>query len=88
MWPRSVTTFGRVVIGIAIGSGVVGLMVAWTNEGFYMTIPTQMIRPGKKKKKLDIVSLNVAIMYMCSDYAYNIAYFLRKKLNSSVLLQT
>ena len=52
MWPRSVTRFGGVLIGIVIGLGVVGLWVAWTNEGFYMTTPTLRIRPGKENKGL------------------------------------
>ena len=50
MWPRLVTRLGSVVIGIVIGSGMAGLLVAWTNEGVYMTTPTQKIRAGKKKK--------------------------------------
>ena len=71
MWPRLVTRLGSVVIGIVIGSGMAGLLVAWTNEGVYMTTPTQKIRAGKKKSKIkikcivDIVSLNVAIMQTC-----------------------
>lgn len=48
MWPRSMTRFRGVFIGIVIGSGVVGLLVAWTNEDFYMTRSTPTIRPGKK----------------------------------------
>jgi len=49
MWPRSVTRFGGVLVGIVIGSGVAGLLVAWTNKGFYMTTPTPRITPGKKE---------------------------------------
>ena len=48
MWPRSVSRFRGVLIGIAIGSGAAGLLVAWTIEGIYMTTAKQRIRPGKK----------------------------------------
>lgn len=48
MWPRSVRRFGGVLIGIVVGSGVVGLLVAWTNVGFYMTTSTSRIMPGKE----------------------------------------
>ena len=48
MWPRSVSRFRGVLIGIAIGSGLVGLLVTWTIEGIYTTTAKQRIRPGKK----------------------------------------
>ena len=52
MWPRSVTRFGAVFIGIVIGSVIVGLLGAWTNEAFYMTTSTSMIKPGNHKNGL------------------------------------
>lgn len=52
MWRRSMRRFGGVLIGIVVGSGVVGLLVAWTNEGFYMTTSTSRIRPGKENNGL------------------------------------
>ena len=52
MWPRSVRRFGGVLIGIVVGSGVVGLLVAWTNVGFYMRTSTSRIRPGKENTGL------------------------------------
>jgi len=51
MWPRSVTRFGGVLVGIVIGSGVAGLLVAWTNKGFYMTTPTPRITPDESNSQ-------------------------------------
>ena len=63
MWPRSMR-FRGVFIGIVIGSGVVGLLVAWTNEDFYMTTSTPTIGPGKKWL-LEIVPSNATIVWIC-----------------------
>lgn len=36
MWPRTLMRFSGVFVGVIIGLGVAGILVAWTNEGHYM----------------------------------------------------
>ncbi|XP_078342205.1 uncharacterized protein LOC144628030 isoform X1 [Oculina patagonica] len=36
MWPRTLMRFGGVFLGVIIGLGVAGIMIAWTNDGYYM----------------------------------------------------
>ena len=75
MWPRSMR-FRGVFIGIVIGSGVVGLLVAWTNEDFYITTSTPTIGPGKNGYYKLYLQMPPLCGYVSLEFAYRISFFL------------